>query len=114
MRDLIKWGNREVACLEDLAMEGYCLLAERLRTAEEREFIAKVIEKHCKVKLDVPAFYEDYSRRVLEPLMQVELPFYLQLNAGFKRMACLVLKSLVNREPVLLIGETGCGKTTLA
>jgi midasin len=29
-------------------------------------------------------------------------------------MACLTLKCLQNKEPVLLIGETGCGKTTLA
>ena len=29
-------------------------------------------------------------------------------------MTALTLKALENREPVLLIGETGCGKTTLA
>ena len=29
-------------------------------------------------------------------------------------MAALALKSLAQNEPVLLIGETGCGKTTLA
>lgn len=80
VRDLIKWGNREVSSLEDLAMEGYCLLAERLRTSEEREFIQKVIEKHCKVKINSHEFYENYSKRMLEPLMNLELPFYLQLN----------------------------------
>ncbi|KAL4485768.1 hypothetical protein ABPG72_012308 [Tetrahymena utriculariae] len=114
VRDLIKWGNREVQSLEDLAIEGYCLLAERLRTNEEREFIQKIIEKHCKVKIHPNQYYESYSKNHFEPLMGQELPFYLQLNQGFKRMACLVLKSLVNNEPVLLIGETGCGKTTLA
>ena len=28
-------------------------------------------------------------------------------------MATLVEKCLINREPVLLVGETGCGKTTI-
>lgn len=32
IRDLIKWGNRPVLTVDELAMEGYCLLAERLRT----------------------------------------------------------------------------------
>ncbi len=35
------------------------------------------------------------------------------MNKSFRRMATLVLKCLENNEPVLLIGETGCGKTTL-
>jgi MoxR-like ATPase len=29
-------------------------------------------------------------------------------------MVALVLKALEQKEPVLLIGETGCGKTTMA
>ena len=45
VRDLIKWGQRSVKSLEELAQEGYSILAERLRTQEERDFIKKVIEK---------------------------------------------------------------------
>jgi midasin len=36
------------------------------------------------------------------------------MNDSFKRMAALTIKAINNREPVLLVGETGCGKTTLA
>ena len=36
------------------------------------------------------------------------------MNSSFSRMASLTLKAMRNKEPVLLIGETGCGKTTLA
>ena len=39
---------------------------------------------------------------------------YVQMNRSFKRMAALTLKAVMNTEPVLLVGETGCGKTTLA
>ena len=36
------------------------------------------------------------------------------MNSSFKRMAALTVKAIASREPVLLVGETGCGKTTLA
>jgi len=39
---------------------------------------------------------------------------YVQMNDSFKRMAALTIKAINNHEPVLLVGETGCGKTTLA
>lgn len=61
VRDLIKWGQREVENLEQLGLEGYCLLAERLRSEEERAFIQKTIEKHLKVKLDVHSYYTQYT-----------------------------------------------------
>ena len=38
----------------------------------------------------------------------------MQMNDSFKRMSALAIKALANNEPVLLVGETGCGKTTLA
>ncbi len=33
VRDLLKWSKRSVTTLEELAMEGYCLLAEKLRNS---------------------------------------------------------------------------------
>lgn len=36
------------------------------------------------------------------------------MNKSFKRMAALTLKAVMNNEAVLLVGQTGCGKTTLA
>ena len=35
------------------------------------------------------------------------------ITSQLRRMAVLVHKCLKNKEPVLLVGETGCGKTTL-
>jgi len=35
------------------------------------------------------------------------------MNPSFVRMADLTMKALQGKEPVLLIGETECGKTTL-
>ena len=32
MRDLLKWGSRSIHTYQELAYEGYSLLAERLRT----------------------------------------------------------------------------------
>ena len=50
IRDLLKWGGRRPASWEDLALEGYCLLAERLRNSDERIFIQEILEKHCKIR----------------------------------------------------------------
>jgi midasin len=37
----------------------------------------------------------------------------LVVSRQLKRLAVLVHKCLSNEEPVLLVGETGCGKTSL-
>ena len=94
-------------------MEGYCILAERLRSQEERDFIRRTIEKHCGCVLDPLRYYDSFSTQVLESHLKT-FPHYIQMNQSFKRMAVLVLKCYLQREPALLIGETGCGKTTLS
>lgn len=60
---------------------------------------------------------QEYERVVEEHLNEEVLKgqsIYVQMNRSFKRMAALTLKAVINSEPVLLVGETGCGKTTLA
>jgi len=43
----------------------------------------------------------------------LDFPLFIQMNPSFVRMADLTMKALQGKEPVLLIGETECGKTTL-
>ena len=38
---------------------------------------------------------------------------YIQMNNSFRRMMGLCIQGIINGEPILLIGETGCGKTTV-
>jgi midasin (ATPase involved in ribosome maturation) len=39
LRDLFKWADRRPASYEELAQEGYMLLAERLRNPEEKNIV---------------------------------------------------------------------------
>lgn len=56
-RDLLRWAGRGATSKEDLAFEGYMLLAERLRVDEEKEDVKSVIEQHLKVKIDIDGVY---------------------------------------------------------
>ena len=72
----------------------------------------KTIESHCKVTLKVESHYSEYFKKDILPFLQ-GCPFQIQWNPSFVRMAVLTVKALKNNEPVLMVGETGCGKTTL-
>jgi midasin len=41
-RDLFRWANRHASSYEELTMHGYSLLAERLRTQDERDLVLQV------------------------------------------------------------------------
>ncbi|OMO78608.1 hypothetical protein CCACVL1_14268 [Corchorus capsularis] len=74
-RDLFRWADRfriSGTTIEDLARDGYHLLAERLRVEDEKCVVQAVLERHLRVKLDD-----------------------------------------LYKPPVLLVGETGGGKTTV-
>lgn len=60
-RDLFRWADRYKRfgkSYEDLAKDGYYLLAERLRDEDEKSVVQKVLEKHLRVKLNMKNLYD--------------------------------------------------------
>lgn len=108
LRDLFRWAMREAVGYEELAANGYMLLAERVRNDEEKTVVKETIEKVMRVKLDMDAFYEKLEDKTL---MQMELS--IVWTRAMRRLAVLVKTSIQYKEPLLLVGETGCGKTTV-
>ncbi|KAF2144305.1 uncharacterized protein K452DRAFT_316995 [Aplosporella prunicola CBS 121167] len=116
LRDLFRWAMRGPETAQQLAEHGYMLLAERVRKAEERLAVKQIIEKVIKqTKIDEDVLYSaDRSS---------EIQLYQQNVASdsgsvvwtraMRRLYVLVANSLRYNEPVLLVGETGCGKTTV-
>lgn len=53
-RDLFRWADRHAASYEELAEDGFLVLGERLRSAEERQLIKGVLKKQLNVKVCRP------------------------------------------------------------
>ena len=119
LRDLFRWADRKAQGYEALAADGYMLLAERLRKPDEKLVIQKSLEKRLKVKLDMEKVYEEVSKNIIEPIQELfdnnQIPRELRIvwTKSAKRLLVLVAKCLEFQEPILLVGETGCGKTTV-
>ncbi|KAF4551547.1 Midasin-like protein [Elsinoe fawcettii] len=110
LRDLFRWALRPAETAQELAYHGYMLLAERCRKAEEREEVRKIIEKvvgtkSYKLAIDPETLYDKLAAS--PPSSSVVW------TKAMKRLYSLVSSAIVNNEPVLLVGETGCGKTTV-
>ena len=120
IRDLLKWGARrdESVSFLNLALAGYYLLGERVRDPIQKRDIKELMGREAGVVLgdDVTIYSEEFTTQFSQiPQFQSVLSsFDIQLNTQFKRIFCLTSKAFENKEPVLLIGQTGCGKTTLA
>ncbi|KAI5271234.1 midasin [Aureobasidium subglaciale] len=117
LRDLFRWALRKADTIDELAVNGFLLLAERVRKPEERDAVKKVIEKVLgqkgpKVDIDTTALYGVQSPVLQSYLIQAGSKGVVWTNA-MRRLYVLVATALQNNEPVLLVGETGCGKTTV-
>ncbi|XVF74359.1 hypothetical protein PTKIN_Ptkin13bG0104300 [Pterospermum kingtungense] len=112
-RDLFRWADRfriSGISYEDLARDGYHLLAERLRVDDEKHVVQEVLERHLRVKLVKDDLYKP------ELLGEDPVPQSLGnviLTKSMRRLYFLVRRCYKFREPVLLVGETGGGKTTV-
>lgn len=50
-RDLFKWANRGAVTHEELAVNGFMILGERLRSAEERQVVQDALQSAMNTKV---------------------------------------------------------------
>jgi midasin (ATPase involved in ribosome maturation) len=110
-RDLLRWADRDAPSKIDLACEGYMLLAERLRTEEEKACVKEEIERHLRVSIDVDKLYygDDSDARAVLSQAQAngcENSFVssIALTKSLMRLITLVKRCVKQKEPVLLVG----------
>jgi midasin len=120
LRDLFRWAQRKADTIQDLANNGYMLLAERVRKEEERVAVKNVMETVMskngpKVTIDVEKMFTEDAWSGIARLSKEKAgaSACVVWTGAMRRLFVLVAHALRNNEPVLLIGETGCGKTTV-
>lgn len=107
LRDLFRWASRPMDDRTQLATQGFMLLGERVRDSAERQIVKDIIEEVIRVKLDISALYG------LDEIPTSVRNGSVIWTPAMRRLFVLVSTALQNNEPVLLIGETGCGKTQI-
>ena len=113
LRDLFRWALRDAENREQLAANGYMLLGERVRNAEERLAVKEVIERVFKVQIDTVHLYDAAISPEIAAYNNTANSQGVVWTRAMRRLYVLVAQALRNNEPVLLVGETGCGKTTV-
>ncbi|KAK4141659.1 uncharacterized protein C8A04DRAFT_13882 [Dichotomopilus funicola] len=123
LRDLFRWalrssntndtdGNANGGTRQELAEHGFMLLAERVRKPEERAAVKAVIEEVFRVTIDPDQLYDWETAPSLRTAKARNSQGVVWTRA-MRRLYVLVARAIENCEPVLLVGETGCGKTTV-
>jgi midasin len=112
LRDLFRWALREADTRQEIAENGFMLLAERVRKPEERDEVKKVIEDVFKVTIDPGRLYDLEKAPELSNVRARNSQGVIWTRA-MRRLYVLVKRAVKSNEPVLLVGETGCGKTTV-
>lgn len=133
LRDLFRWGGRGSVGYQQLAEDGYMLLAERARRPDDKATVKDVIEQEMKVKIDETTLYDfdrlveaglpDPRPRSTRPTSTTDMDQAVEEDtedqsdlvwtSAMRRLYFLIAAALHRNEPVLLVGETGSGKTSV-
>ncbi|CAD5111280.1 DgyrCDS602 [Dimorphilus gyrociliatus] len=132
LRDLFRWANRyrltegqNKDWNQFLAEQGFMLLAGRVRCEDEAVVVKEIIEKAfprtniCESDLFSvnSKTCTRQSNNIMHQLMNSNFTEdfkHLVWTKSLRRMAVLLNEAITFSEPVLLVGQTGCGKTTLS
>ncbi|CAL8083642.1 unnamed protein product [Calicophoron daubneyi] len=110
-----------------LADQGYLLLAGRVRNPDEARVVAEAIEAVFKRKISESRLFDlsdetsPATAEFLKRLIPTEVDTstrpggfeHIVWTRDMRRLLALIGNALKYKEPVLLIGDTGCGKTTV-
>ena len=115
LRDLFRWAGRDAIGYQQLADNGYMLLAERARRAEDKAVVKEVIETEMNVRINEDSLYGlQFDEAEFSAFLGQDLPATRIIwTSSMRRLYSLMLRALQSNEPVLLVGETGCGKTSV-
>ncbi|KAI4153338.1 MAG: hypothetical protein LQ340_002377 [Diploschistes diacapsis] len=113
LRDLFRWAYRTADNVEQLAVNGFMLLAERVRDPQEREDVKKIIEEVMRCKLVESDIYDPAKLPKRTFSDDTPMARSIVMTRSMVRLFALVSRALENSEPVLLVGGTGCGKTSI-
>ncbi|CCJ30509.1 unnamed protein product [Pneumocystis jirovecii] len=113
LRDLFRWASRNFSTYQEFVNNGYMLLGERVRRNDEKIIVKEIIEAIMKVKIsENELYYINDSEECSFSNYFPNLDGIVWTNS-MKRLFRLVSLALENNEPVLLVGETGTGKTSI-
>lgn len=115
LRDLFRWAGRDAISYQELAENGYMLLAERARREDDKVVVKEVLESIMKVTINPSRLYTLHGEQDMSTYLGCPVPKTTQLvwTSAMQRLFTLVTRALRFNEPVLLVGETGCGKTSV-
>lgn len=131
LRDLFRWGNRYTHASDDLMKdnlydwgqhlidEGYLVLSSKIRNEIEIHFIIDAMFRNFRKKIIPENIFHLHAntslvtKALLQDLLNHPNSKNINWTLNIRQMAILAGKAIQFNEPVLLVGSTGCGKTTI-
>ncbi|KAL9034550.1 MAG: hypothetical protein Q9214_006997, partial [Letrouitia sp. 1 TL-2023] len=112
LRDLFRWAFRDADDREQLAINGFLILSERVRDSRERVVVKQIIEDVMKVKIEEESLYSFARLQALVSPSNL-LAQDVSWTISMRRLFVLIYEALKHNEPILLVGDTGSGKTSI-
>uniref|UniRef100_A0A1I7TDS8 Midasin n=2 Tax=Caenorhabditis tropicalis TaxID=1561998 RepID=A0A1I7TDS8_9PELO len=116
LRDVFRWAKRMTTdettddWLQVLVNHGFFLLAGRCRSEKDEVTVVETLEKVIKRKID-----KNFLFSLNSPYMPTDVTTEnVVLTLGMRRMLVMTEQAWIRDEAVLMVGETGGGKTTLS